>query len=276
MTQIRPPAKWWGGKRYIAKQIVDLIPPEWKMRHKRGNDHVFVETHGGMGSVILNKPGCDVEVFNDLNLSVWNLFSVMKHQGAEFQRRIALTPYHEEEFERCRDFSATSGLAAAVAFYARLRMSFGGAGASFSYTKFRSRKGMADCVSSYLSSIEENLPLVIARLQEIQHVRNDDALKVIRDFDSPLTLYYCDPPYLHGSRATTGQYACEMTDVQHADLLDVLAKIKGKFLLSGYRSEMYDAAADRAGWGRVDIEIANHASGSKTKAREVESLWKNY
>ena len=47
-------------------------------------------------------------------------------------------------------------------------------------------------------------------------------------------LFYLDPPYLHETRATTGEYEYEMTISQHADLLDALVAIKGWFLLSGY------------------------------------------
>lgn len=276
MSAIRPPAKWHGGKAYLAGRIIALMPEEFKRRSGVGNERVFVESYGGMGSVILNKPPCDVEVFNDTNLSVWNLFNSLKASPDEFLRLVSLTPYHQEEFRIARENSSGCGIEAAVSFYTRLRQSFGGQGKSFSYTKHRTRKGMADVVSGFLSSIEENLPRIISRLTEIQHVRNEDAAAVIRTFDSPTTLHYIDCPYLHETRATTDAYAFEMSYDEHDALLNVLLACKGKVMLSGYRSELYDQALHPPKWTRHDFDIANHAAGGDSKRRMTECLWVNW
>jgi len=61
----------------------------------------------------------------------------------------------------------------------------------------RVRRGMADVVSGYLSAIDEVLPLIVERLSRVQ-VLCRPAVEVIRAWDSPGTLFYCDPPYLHG------------------------------------------------------------------------------
>jgi DNA adenine methylase len=101
-----------------------------------------------------------------------------------------------------------------------------------------------------------------------------DALVLIPREDAPQTLFYCDPPYVHETRATTDAYAHEMSTQQHRQLLNVLLRCKGKVMLSGYRSELYDSTLSH--WRRVDFDIANHASGSDSKRRMVESLWLNY
>src|SRR5262249_23172620 len=62
----------------------------------------------------------------------------------------------------------------------------------------------------------------------------------------------------------------------HQQLLDVLAGIKGKFLLSGYRSDLYDSFTEQHRWHRVDIELPNNAAGGKSKRRMVESVWMNF
>ena len=56
-----------------------------------------------------------------------------------------------------------------------------------------------------------------------------------------------------------------MTDQEHAELLAVLDEIKGKFLLNGCHSELYDTWASEQGYRFVEIEIDNKASSSKTK-----------
>ncbi len=52
--------------------------------------------------------------------------------------------------------------------------------------------------------------------------------------------------------------------------------MKGKFILSGYPSELYSAFEKEHGWHRVEIEISNSASSSKTKEKKKETLWMNY
>jgi len=67
-----------------------------------------------------------------------------------------------------------------------------------------------------------------------------------------------------------------MTAEDHERLLVALTELKGKFILSGYRNDLYDAFADRHGWTRVDREIDCKASSAKEKPKRIESLWMNY
>ena len=45
-------------------------------------------------------------------------------------------------------------------------------------------------------------------------------------------------------------------------------------MLSGYPNDLYDGTL--AGWSRHTRDIANHASGARTKGRETEVLWCNF
>lgn len=129
--------------------------------------------------------------------------------------------------------------------------------------------------SAWLNAIEV-LPAVHERLKRVV-ILNGDALDVIRQQDGPRTLYYCDPPYAHDTRATTTEYGDnEMLIDQHADLLQCLAEIKGRFLLSGYRNVMYDKHAEVNGWNRHDVQIDNKAGKGKTKRKMTESIWHNF
>src|SRR5262249_26817796 len=122
----------------------------------------------------------------------------------------------------------------------------------------------------------EGLPAVHERLRRVV-ILNADALDVIRQQDGPRTLFYLDPPYLHETRATKGEYGKhEMTYQQHADLLDVLASIKGRFLLSGYDSKLYRLYAANARWKCHEFKIDNKAASGKTKRRMVECVWTNF
>jgi DNA adenine methylase len=134
---------------------------------------------------------------------------------------------------------------------------------------------MADVVSGYLSMIDEELPFIIERLRRVQIVSRP-ALDVIRTWDSSTTLFYCDPPYLHETRQPGSRdiYGYEMTESEHRELATVLSTCKGKVVLSGYPSLLYDELY--SSWRKVTMNVANHAAGGKTKSRKSEVLWLNW
>lgn len=67
-----------------------------------------------------------------------------------------------------------------------------------------------------------------------------------------------------------------MTEQDHQELLNVLADIKGKFVLSGYPSNRYDDWAAVNGWNIIDFDLPNNASSKSTKERKIERVWMNY
>jgi DNA adenine methylase len=95
-------------------------------------------------------------------------------------------------------------------------------------------------------------------------------------WDSRDTLFYCDPPYLHDTRHEGSRdiYGCEMNEAEHRELAAVLNNCKGKVVLSGYPSPLYEELY--RGWRSLTIDIANHAAGGRTKARKQEVLWLNW
>jgi DNA adenine methylase len=262
-TPIRPPVKWHGGKFYLAERIVRLFPPH----------RVYVEPFGGGASVLLNKPPADVEVYNDLDERVVRLFRVLRNDFDEFVRRLRLTPYAQREFADAADCPAgADDVERARCDFVRWRQSFGGKGQSFSYTTARSRRGMADVVSGYLSAVE-GLADVVNRLRRVQFMCQP-AAELIPRYNLPDALVYCDPPYAHGTRADPAAYRFEMTDDDHRALAGVLAAHAGPAAVSGYRCPLYDELYGR--WHRTEFDVAMHAAGGSTKSRATECVWTNY
>ena len=271
MTTIRPPVKWHGGKHYLAQRIIARIPPH----------RVYVEPYGGGASVLLNKKPSEVEVYNDLDGRLVNLFKVLRNQGqgSALRSRLTLTPYAEAEFDEARSGShegnrtdTPDDVELAREFYVRCRQSLGGRGEAWSYTLTRCRRGMADVVSGYLSAIDEEMPRIIERLRQVQ-ITNRLALDVIHRWDSVDTAFYCDPPYPSEARSTPAVYACEMTEQDHRDLSLLLRSVKGHVLLSGYDCPLYDELY--AGWPCERFELPNNAAGGAAKRRMVECLWQS-
>lgn len=196
------------------------------------------------------------------------------HWFEEFLRYVQAVPFSEQEWKDS-GLNSSSPPVAAGRFFVRCRQSLAGRMQGFTgITRTRTRGGMNAEVSAWLGAIK-GLPAVHARLKRVL-VLNRPALDVIAGQDGPRTLFYLDPPYLHSTRATTGEYRHEMTEADHAALLDTLQSIKGRFLLSGYRSHIYDRAAERSGWRRTDFLIDNKAAGGGTKRQMTECVWANY
>ena len=81
---------------------------------------------------------------------------------------------------------------------------------------------------------------------------------------------YLDPPYVLDTRTKKKIYRCELDDWAHVELLSLVASLPVPVALSGYRSALYDDAAARYGWRRIDFQAMTRG-GPRT-----ESLWMNY
>jgi DNA adenine methylase len=262
---LRPPVKWYGGKRYLASRIIDVFPPH----------RVYLEPFGGGASVLLNKAPVEVETYNDLDLRISRLFRVLRDDGERFVERLRLTPYSQVEFDAAEDYPAdATDFEMAICDFIRWRQSFGGKGKNWSYTTGRARGGMAGDVNAWWTAIEM-LPQIIDRLKRVQIICQS-AFEAIPRFDHKTGLIYCDPPYVHGTRSkgSTDVYGVEMSDDDHRKLAALLRSCDARVVLSGYPSPLYDELYE--GWRTVDFEIANHAAGGTSKARETERLWLNY
>jgi DNA adenine methylase len=276
------PLKWHGGKSYLARRIVALMP-----RHLH-----YVEPFAGGLAVLLERDPNDrrlwvsedanrggvSEVVNDLNKELVNFWRVLREPEYfhEFHRRAQATPLSRVEFNDARDAHEFFGpIDRALKFFIVCRQSRAGTFKGFtSLTRSRTRRGINGNASEWLGAVE-GLPAVHARLLPVV-VECMDAVELIRREDTPDTLFYCDPPYLHETRATTDAYAHEMTTEQHAELLGVLSNLKGKFMLSGYHSPLYDDEAAVHGWRLYEFDLPNHAAGGDSKRRMVECLWVNW
>ncbi len=261
----RPPVKWHGGKYYLARRIISFFPPH----------RIYLEPFGGSASVLLNKAPSEVEAYNDLDLKITRLFRILQNNGREFVERVKFIPYSEFEFESAKQYpTKASGLDKAVCDFIRWRQSFGGRGRSWSYTTKRARGGMAGDVNAWWTAIDL-LPEIIDRLKRVQ-ILSQPAIKAIRRFDNPDALIYCDPPYVHETRAPNSRdiYGKEMTEEEHLELGIVLNKCKSKIIISGYPSKLYNKMFKS--WKRIEFDMANHAAGGKSKARKKEVLWLNW
>ena len=259
MMVSRPVLRWHGGKWLLAPWIISHMPPH----------RVYVEPFGGAASVLMRKGKAYAEIYNDLDDEVVNLFRVLRsNQADRLIEQLKLTPFAATEF-----FSAYEMTDCPVEMARRTVIkSFMGFGSNGVHqaTGFRSNSNRSGTTPSReWVNYPVSLAAVVERLRGVC-VLNRDAREVMQAHDGDDTLHYVDPPYLFATRADAkADYAHEMRDEDHRDLLEFLRGLKGKVMLSGYPSEAYDEAL--SGWTR--IERAALADGAR---KRVEVLWCNF
>lgn len=267
--KLTQPLKWPGGKHYLAKRIIDLFPP-----------HIhYVEPYFGGGSVLLNRdPEGVSEVANDIDGELTNFWRVLQSQISFdlFSRIVEAIPLSRNEWNGSHAASNSASIGRAVDFFVNARQSRAGDQKAFtSLTRTRTRRGANGNVSEWLGAVD-GLPAVHARLRRVV-VENLPALEVIRREDTPNTLFYLDPPYLHDTRASKSLYRHEMTEADHVALLMATYDVKGKIILSGYPSDLYKAVLEvGAGWRFVDFDLPNNQAGGESKRRMIERVWMNF
>lgn len=269
--------KYHGGKSYLASKLVGLMPV-----HQR-----YLEPYFGGGSILFAKPHDGIaEWVNDINQEVTNFWRVMASESLfeRFRRCMEAVPLSEMEFALAKSQEPVSlagelpdevRVKQACDFFVRNRMSRQGLSRDYCNPSKRLRRDMNENVSAWLTAVD-GLPEFHKRLRRVE-VWNRPATKAIEVLDGEDLLCLCDPPYLHTTRSSTGEYgAHEMTEEQHVELLNVLANMQGKFMLCGYPSELYDQAASEHGWNRVIFEVPNNSSGAKKKEIKRECVWMNF
>ena len=259
MKIARALVRYHGGKYKLATWIVGNMP----------SHRVYVEPFGGGASVLLRKPRAYAEVYNDKCGDMVNMMTVVRDHGAELQRRIELTPFARMEYEACKEPSSDP-IERARRLIGRSFMGFGSGSIRDLKSGFRddtSRDGSTPAHD--WANYPKNFMAIVDRMRGVL-IECKDALEVMGTHDSPDTLHYVDPPYVHATRAKgkRTQYAYEMTDTEHVALIEYLRTLKGKVLLSGYDHPIYNEGL--SDWRTV--KKSTHADGGRPR---VETLWLN-
>lgn len=247
-----PGAKW---------RIADFI-----LRHMPRH-HSYLEPFFGSGAVLFHKLPAPIETVNDINDDVVNLFRVVQTKADVLAEAVAGLPYARRVYEASLQSNPeASDVERAARFLTMVWQSYGtrANGSACGW-----KKDVAGRESAYAVRNWNRLPSWIvaaqARLKQVQF-EHKDALQLIRQFNHPKVLIYCDPPYMLSTRRCRANYRHEMDDAAHEELLDVLNRHRGVVMLSGYANELYDAKLQD--WARYDTDMVI-TSGQK----RTESLW---
>lgn len=219
---------WIGGKKSLRELIVILFP----LYYER-----YIEVFGGGGWVLFHKdPGNDFEVYNDFNGLLVNLYRCVREKPAELTDALRYVLNAREDFEAVRTAlardSPASDVQRAAWFYQLIRYSYASGLTSF---------------GSQPHDIRSNFPLIEQAHRRLARVvvENKDFEKLIRQYDRPVSFFYCDPPYFETESYYKNVGEEGFTEKDHIRLRDILMGAQGKFLLSYNDCEfirnLYDA-----------------------------------
>lgn len=245
----KPALRYYGGKHRSANWIMSHFPPHY----------TYVEPFGGAAGVLLQKEPAYFEVYNDLDSNVVTFFRVLRKRENDLIRAIEYTPWSRDELKLAYEL-ASDELEIARRFYIRCWQSFGHLYGGWRYQHSDNGYSIIEQWNDtkYLHQIAD-------RLKKVQ-IENDEALKIIDRYDTPRTLFYIDPPYVHDARYRKNGYLHEMTNEQHCHLATKLNGVEGMAIISGYHSELYDNIY--RGWHVVEKTTSTNGNVSNT-----EVLW---
>lgn len=213
MSLPKPLVTWAGGKRRLLKHLLPRIP-----------EHTcYVEAFGGGGAVLFAKQRSKVEVYNDLNGELVNVFRQAKWHPEELERELSLLPNSRELFKTFLCEPGCTEIQRAARFLLVNRWSFGGQ--MNSYGTGRVSGGGGGNVR--LSKIRDNITAVAARLDGV-NIENLPWDEVIARYDAPGTFFFFDPPYINcGSTNYAAWKPAEMERFRAA-----LADLQGRWLVT--------------------------------------------
>lgn len=203
-----------GGKSFMLAELLSRIPPH----------HAYCEPFGGGAALLLNKPRSEVEIFNDIDGNLVNLFRVVRDRPDAFLKRADLLLYSRELFERwTRELDQGDDVDRAIKYWYVVRSSFfGSLGRSWAFES-EGRRNRPRTLWNALRCVKT----IHERLRDV-YIEHLDFRRCIARYDSPETFFYCDPPYL-GTRL---QYPVEFAERDHLDLAKLLRDARGKWLLT--------------------------------------------
>ncbi|MDR2463497.1 MAG: DNA adenine methylase [Verrucomicrobiales bacterium] len=259
---------WYGGKFSHLDWLLPLLP----------ECHHYCEPFAGSAAVLINRQPSPVETYNDIDGEVVNFFRTLRDTPEALSRAIALTPFSREEYHLAiyGDAADIDHVERARRFYIRARQTRTGLAQTASLGRWAnckdtSRAGMSGVVSRWLGGVHA-LDAIAQRLLRVQ-IENRPALDIIKLYDSPRTLFYCDPPYLHATRGDRKAYGFEMDEAQHREFATAVNDCAGKVAVSGYEHPLMDEFFPRKKWFKTcGPEKTIHS----TKDTRQEILWTNY
>lgn len=243
---------WVGGKRLLRKKIEPLVPKDIIS---------YCEPFGGAGWVLFYKEKwAELEIYNDLDSRLVNLFRVVKYHPDELIRELSFMLSSRELFLQTMQNPGLTDIQKAARFMFIITRSFGGKGTNFGTVK----RATGGATKSHIN-LTKRIEAIHKRLDKVL-IENQDFEKFITSYDHDKAFFYCDPPYTFGA----GYNVTTTEEFDHKRLRDTLNKIKGRFLLSYDDSpkvrELYK------GYEMIEVQRQNGINNTTQKNKTFKEL----
>lgn len=202
-----------GGKNRLAKSIIEIFP-----------EHTtYVEAFAGGAQVLFRKNPSPVEILNDLDGELVNVYRCAQQHYQELIRYFEYVLVSRRWFDLFKgtDPSTLTDIQRAARYLYLLRNSFASLVRNPVY--HRNVVQPPNFNPETIPELLENAHKRLARVQ-LECAPYDE---IIDRFDRPTTLFYLDPPYF-GRK----QYRHNLGEADFEKLAGQLAKIRGRFILS--------------------------------------------
>lgn len=243
---------WIGGKRQLRNQILEYFPE--KETYER-----YIEVFGGAGWILFSREShAKMEVYNDVNGQLVNLFRIVKYHPEALQKELEWVLMSRELFfDSIQDVYGLTDIQRAARFWIAIKESFGSDCRSFGV----SPRDLKNAVN-FLKEASERLKKVV--------IENVDFEQLIKTYDRPNALFYLDPPYYDAEHYYPDRFNFE----DHERLRNTLDCIKGKFIVSYNDCEFIKKLYKEYNIIEVDRQL-NLTSKNKNRTYK-ELIIKNY
>lgn len=262
----KTPITYYGGKQLLASRITAMIPPH----------RIYCEPFFGGGAVFFAKNPSRIEVINDINDRLITFYTQCQTNFDELSVLVKNSLHSESMHRYAKDVYHHRTLATDVEMAWAVWMVTSGSFAGSTHGGWKWCNGTSGSHSGVGSRSRRDMfnEALKNRLSTTQ-ISCRPALDVIRQRDSANTLFYLDPPYPSANQGHYGGY----TMVDFSELLEVLCRIKGRFILSNYWSQTLRYHVAVNDW-KVDkitmpLKTANF-NGGKGKRTKTEILVRNF
>jgi DNA adenine methylase len=205
----KPLIRWPGGKTRLLKLLLPLIRPHT----------IFVEAFAGGAAVTLAKDPSKVEVINDINGELVNLYRHAQFHIDALVAEVEFTLNSRADLEALIEQPGLTGLQQAARYLLRNRLSFGGGGSSFAVSRAQAQPSR--------SAVLEKLRAFNARLDKVA-VENLPYERLMKNYDSPGTFWFFDPPYTVGEVDTYAAW----DEARMAGFAEAVAGLQGDWLVT--------------------------------------------
>ena len=228
---MKPPISYYGGKKSMLKDILPLVP----------SHDLYTEVFAGGAALLFAKKPVRVNVINDLNGELVNFYRTIVTDFDALRLEVLSTIHSREQHDVAwfiyRHPDYFDKIKRAWAIWTLSRLGFSGIFSnsfSFARTTGKNYPRVQTAKDRFLTELKD--------LLEQCTIEQDDAMKILVRYDIPTAFHFVDPPYVGSDM---GHYSGMFSEEDLRHLLDILSRLKGKFMLTMYPNDLIQQSSEQ-------------------------------